>query len=160
MTLFEKAYRDGYFNYHYRPIPRNSLDPRVFTYHDDLNDPSLTQEVRSQLLYDIQSINDVENIGVMTRVLDYVLVGPVLEKNAPKNCSVIILVQISTNNLQDVLKERLLNKAKELSGRLLPGTTHPVDYRLTINKIKLDKYPSAYHPYTDKWLKKPRFLGK
>jgi hypothetical protein len=160
MTLFEKKYRDSYFNYHYRPTPLNSLDPRVFTYHDNLNEPTLAQEVRSQILYDIQALNNVENIGTYTRILDYVIVGPILQQNSDKNCPVIILVQISTANLQDVLKERLLNAAKDFSGRLLPGTTHPVDYQITVHKPDLQKYPAVYHPYYDRWLKKPKFLGK
>ena len=94
------------------------------------------------------------------------MVGPVLEENAKINCNVYIIVQLNTANLQDVLKERILNFiTKNLSSskkhqRLLTGTSHPLHYKVSIRKIDLNDYPAAFHPFTNTWLKQPRFLGK
>jgi hypothetical protein len=159
MTLFKEYYHNGYFQTHNIPLPVNSLDPRVFTFQEGINDPLLVPGVRAQILYDIQSLNEVEDVGSNTRVLDYILIGQILEQNADKTCPVNILAQINPTNLQDLLKERLLNKAKELSGKLLPGTTHPVVYQLTEKPFNLQTYASVYHPFRDTWIKRPRFLG-
>lgn len=169
MRLFEKAFRKNYIRYHHRPIVPNSLDPRMFSFFDDGRDPALVALVRTQFLYDIQELNNTDSLGNMTRVADYVMVGPVLTKDSSPSCPVIILVQLNTTNLDDVLKERLENTAKRLSGstdtsggsgRLLPGTAHPVEYQLFTTAPDINSFDSVYHPFYDRWIKKPRFLGK
>ena len=161
MNLFEKTYRDIYLKYHNNPIARNSLDPRVFMFSDEQGDPILVDAVRTHILNDIQSINNIEGIGTMTRVQDYVLVGPVLDEQSAEDCTVVILVQLNTYNLQDVLKERILNHVtRTLNKRLLTGTVHPVKYKLLENTINIKDYTAVYKPFTNVWVKKPRFLGK
>lgn len=165
MNNFDKAYKDSYFSYHNRPIPVHTLDARMFIARDGL-DPVLNEATQKHILYDIQAINELEAPGNRTRVLDYAMVGPVLEENADMNCNVYIIVQLNTANLQDVLKERILNFiTKTLSSgskhkRLLTGTGHPLHYKVSIRKINLEDYSAAFHPYTNTWLKQPRFLGK
>jgi len=129
-------------------------------FSDGEQDPVLIDAIREQIKFDIQSINNVEGIGTMGRVYDYVLVGPLLKEQSAPNCAAIIMVQLNTNNLQDVLKERLENHVtNNLNNRLLTGTVHPVVYKLTENKIDMRGFSSVFHPYSNKWIKKPRFLG-
>ncbi len=163
MSKFDKAYKDKYFYYHHKPISVHNLDAGMFRCIDGLN-PVLTESAQRHILYDIQAINDIE--GINTRVLDYVMVGPVLEEGSKSTCPVYIIVQLNTANLTDVLKEKILNLvSRNLSStstkkRLLTGTVHPLYYRLTVRKINLDDYSSAFHPFTNTWLKSPRYLGK
>jgi hypothetical protein len=162
VSNFDKVYKDSYFYYHHKPIPVHSLDARMFQLRDGL-DPQLSEAAQKHILYDIQAINDLENIK---RVHDYVMVGPVLEENAKPTCPIYIIVQVYTTNLTDALKEKLYNfVTKNLSStksrkRYLTGTSHPLYYQMTIRNIDLTDYTSAYHPFTNTWLKRPRFLGK
>jgi len=160
MTLFKEFFNEGYFKYHHKPISRNSLDTRMFVHQEDGRDPLLVDAVRSHIIYDIQSLNDIDTPGTTHRVLDYILTGPVLTELSTKTSPAYIVAQINTVNINDILYERLYNHAKSLSGRLLTGTTHPVIYKLTSKPFDMSLYTHAYHPFWGKWIKKPSFLGK
>jgi hypothetical protein len=69
-------------------------------------------------------------------------------------------VKISKTNLTDVLKERILQTIKNINDRLATGTTHPIVYLPTVRSFELESELAAYHPFTEKWVKKPRFLGE
>jgi hypothetical protein len=160
MNLFEKAYKDGYIKYHTNPVVPNSLDPRVFYFPPEGGDPTIHPTVKNHILKDIASINTSEGDHGMTRVSDYIMVGSILKPNTPDNCPITIKLKLSTNNLTDVLKEKILNQIKSINSNIVAGTTHPIYYIPTIRDFDLNQYEAAYHPYTDKWLKKPRFLGE
>lgn len=160
MNLFEKEFRDGYIKYHTNPIPDNVLDPRVFSVAPEGGDPKMLPEVKLQIINDIDFINSAEEAYNCTRIEDFIVYGPILKPNSSDKCTINVLVKISTANLTDVLKERILNAIKTVTGRLAPGTVHPIVYVPTIREIDLDLYDSVYHPYTEKWLKKPRHLGE
>lgn len=158
MKLFEQELKN-YIKYHTDPISPNSLDPRVWYFLPGGGDPKLQPEVKTQILNDIEQINSIGLEG-NKRVWDYFMVGPALDENSSPRCSINIVVQISTANLSDMLKEHILNKIKEINGRLATGTLHPIHYIPTIRKFDKDKYDAVYHPFTEKWIKKPRFLGE
>ena len=160
VNLFEKAYRDGYLQYHTNPIVPNSLDPRVFYFPPEGGDPTIHPLVKNQILTDIGRINTSEGEHGTTRVKDYILVGPVLKNNSSDRCPIIIKLRLETANLNDMTKEIILNIIKDLNDKIVPGTQHPIVYIPTIRDFDLNEYESAYHPYTDQWLKKPRFLGE
>jgi hypothetical protein len=84
----------------------------------------------------------------------------VLQDNSSEKCSINILVQIDKTNLDDMLKERLLQTIKDINGKLATGTLHPIYYIPTIRDLDQERYSAIYHPYTEKWIKKPRFLGE
>jgi hypothetical protein len=159
MDKFDNEYKDKYLQYHHKPFIKNELDPRVFSYSDDGSNPKLVDLVRTSILNDIDQLNQVEDIYSSTRVKDYVIFGHILDKGSSDRCPIQVMIEVNTNNLEDVLKERLLQKVKELNGRIVPGTTHPVHYTLTIRPIDFTKYISAYKPFTNEWVKRPRFLG-
>jgi hypothetical protein len=160
VNLFEKAYRDGYLKYHTNPIVPNSLDPRVFYFPPEGGDPTIHPTVKNQILTDVARINTADGDYGTTRVKDYVLVGPVLEANAADNCPIIIKLKIETANLNDMVKERVLNIIKDINDKIIAGTQHPIVYIPTVRDFNYNEYDSVYHPYTDKWIKKPRFLGE
>jgi len=156
---FEKLFTENYLKYHHIPLADNSLDPRVFTFFEDNRDPELLPAARTHILRDIQYLNDVETIGTNTRILDYAIVDSVLQPHSESNCPVDIIVQLNTANLQDVLKERLINATVALNKRKLTDSNHFVNYQLTVNKLNFDKNQYAFHPYYNRWIKKPRHLG-
>jgi len=158
MKLFEQELKD-YIKYHTNPVSPNSLDPRIWYFLSGGGDPKLQPEVKTQILNDINQINSAEQEGAR-RVWDYFMVGPALSKESSDKCSINIIVQINPTNLSDVLKERILQTIKDINGRLATGSLHPIHYIPTIRKFDKDKYDAVYHPFTDKWIKKPRFLGE
>ena len=160
MHLFEKEYRDSYIKHHTKPITVNSLDPRVFYFGPEGGDPILQPEIKQQILRDIEIINSAESEFNRTRVEDYIIVGNILSENSSERCPINVLVKISKANLTDVLKERILQTIKNINDRLATGTTHPIVYQPTIREFNLEDLTAAYHPYIEKWIKKPRFLGE
>lgn len=158
--LFEEELEKAYLPYHTNPISPNSLDPRVWYFLPDGGDAKLQPEVKIQILRDIDRINSAEGENVKKRVWDYFIVGPVVEENSSEKCSINILVQIDKTNLDDMLKERILQTIKQINGHLATGTLHPIHYIPTIRDLDKDRYPAIYHPFTEKWIKKPRFLGE
>jgi hypothetical protein len=159
MKLFEQEL-ENYVKHHIDPISPNSLDPRVWYFLPDGGDPKLQPEVKSQILNDINAINSAEQESANKRVWDYFMVGPALEESSSVKCPINIIVQINTANLVDMLKELILNRIKDINGKLATGTVHPLYYIPTVRKFDKDKYDAVYHPFTEKWIKKPRFLGE
>jgi hypothetical protein len=158
--LFEEEFEKAYLPYHTNPIAPNSLDPRVWYFLPQGGDPKLQPEVKTQILLDIDRINGAEQEGIKKRVWDYFIVGPVVEENSSEKCSINILVLIDKTNLDDMLKERILQTIKDMNGKLATGTLHPIHYIPTIRDLDKEKYSAIYHPFTEKWIKKPRFLGE
>lgn len=159
MKRFDALYRENYLKYHSNPITEDSLDPRMFSFFEDGRDPELIPAVRSHFLKDIQSLNDIESPGTNTRVLDYMIVDSVLQPYSDSSADAVVIVQLNTANLHDVLQERLINAVKQLNKQKLTGTNHFVNYQLTTKKINPDNYKFIYHPFYGKWIKKPRHLG-
>lgn len=158
--LFEKEFNKAYLKYHTNPIAPNSLDPRVWYFLPQGGDPKLQPQVRTQILNDIEKINSSEREGIKKRVWDYFIVGPVLDENSSEKCSINILVLIDKTNLDDMLKERILQTIKAINGKLAISTLHPIHYIPTIRNLDKERYSAIYHPYTETWVKKPRFLGE
>jgi hypothetical protein len=158
--LFEKEFQKAYLPYHTNPIAPNSLDPRVWYFLPQGGDPKLQPQVKMQIFGDIERINSAEGEGGIKRVWEYFIVGPVLEENSSEKCSLNVLVLINKTNLDDMLKERILQIIKQINGHLATGTLHPIYYIPTIRDLDQERYSAIYHPYTEKWVKKPRFLGE
>lgn len=159
MNQFDKEYKNEYLKYHHNPISPNSLDPRVW-YYNAVGDPVLQPEIKAQIINDINQINSSEEQYNKTRIWDYFMVGPTLQENSSGSCSINIVTQISTANLHDMVKENILRTIKDLNGRMATGTTHPIHYIPTIRDFDTNDYMAVYHPYTERWIKKPRFLGE
>ena len=158
--LFQEEFEKAYLKYHTDPISPNTLDPRIWYFASDGGDPILQPQVKAQIFQNIERINSTEQQGVQKRVWEYFIVGPSLEENSSERSPINILVLIDKTNLDDMLKERILQTIKDINGKLATGSLHPIYYIPTIRDLDQDRYPAIYHPYTDKWVKKPRFLGE
>lgn len=158
MNLFEKELEKAYLKYHTEPVSNNSLDPRVFDFSPVGNDPTLNSAIKLQILNDTEQLNSL-GTGVKL-VWDYIIVGPVLKQGSSDKCDITVMVEFIKDNLTDIVKERILNTLKDINGRLATGTVHPLVYVPTVRPLDINNYLAAYHPYTDKWIKKPRFLGE
>ncbi len=158
--LFQEEFEKAYLKYHTNPISPNSLDPRVWYFTSNGGDPILQPQIKTQIFQDIERINSAEQQGAQKRVWEYFLVGPALKENSSEKSSINILVLINKTNLDDMLKERILQTIKDINGKLATGTLHPIYYIPTIRDLDQDKYSAIYHPFTQKWIKKPRFLGE
>lgn len=145
---------------HTMPFKRDGLNPRVFSSFDDGRDPILVDGIKNQILNDINQLNQVEDNFNNTRVADYIVAGAILKEGASNTAPIIVYVKINTNNLTDILKERLLNKVKEISGKKAVLTLNPINYVLTVRDFDIENMYAAYHPFSEKWLKKPLYLGK
>jgi len=159
MKLFEQEL-EKYLKTHTNPISPNSLDPRVWYFMPDGGDPKLQPTIKTQILNDIEKINSAEQEGIKKRVWDYFMVGPALKEGSSNKSSINIIVQINTTNLSDILKEHILNRIKDINGKLAAGSLHPIHYIPTVRKFDKDRYDAVYHPFTEKWIKKPRMLGE
>jgi hypothetical protein len=157
MQLFDRVYKTAFIEEN-KNIPLTYLDPQIFYSPESGADPILLQSVANQIRMGIEEINRAESQFTQTRVWDYVLTGPILNKDASETCDVVIKIQINTAKLDDVLKEKILQIIKEINGQLIVGTRHPLIYIPTIRKIEVEKLNGAYHPFTQKWIKKPEFF--
>jgi len=157
MRLFDNVYKTAYIKENKNIVP-NSLDPQVFYFSESGADPKLLPSIRNQIAYDIAEINKIESEFTQTRIWDYILTGPILNEDASETCDIVIKVQINTTKLDDVIKEKILQRIKEINGRMATGTRHPIIYIPSIRKIEVEKLNGAYHPFTEKWIKKPDFL--
>ena len=160
MHLFEKAYKDACINLCENKFPPNSLDPAVFYVNPQGGDPILMPGIAEQIKKDIMLINQAESEFTQTRVWNYFLTGPILNKDSSETCPIVVKVQINTTNLDDVVKERILQRIKEINDKMAQGTRHPIVYIPTIREIDTEKLNGAYQPFYQKWIKKPTFLEK
>lgn len=158
MQLFEKTYRDFITKQNKKLLPPNSLDPEVFHFPEDGTDPILLPAIRQQILHNIQEINQADSAFTNTRVWNYVLTGPILDKDSSDRCPIIIKVQINKANLDDVLKERILQTIKDINDKLAIGTQHPIVYIPTVREIDPNELNGGYNVFRQAWIKKPNFL--
>jgi hypothetical protein len=157
MQFFEEAYKDAITKYEKGILYPNSLDPNVF-YFPETGDPILLPSIEQQILRNIQQINQTESQFMQTRVWDFLLTGPILKKDASETCPIIIKLQLNTANLDDVLKEKILECIKDINDKLAVGTRHPIVYIPSVRKIEFDASLGAYHVFLRKWIRKPNFL--
>jgi hypothetical protein len=158
MYLFEKTYSKTLEQYNKKPLPPGSLDPNVFYFPEDGSGPFLMPGIQTQIIEDIERINNTELPNVKTRVWSYIITGPILNEKASKNCEIHIRVQLATNNLVDATKERILQTIKNINGKLALGTLHPLIYIPTIRPLDVKQINGAYDPFKNFWVKKPTFL--
>lgn len=158
MSLFENSYKKALDLYNKKTLAPGSLDSSVFYFPEDGSGPFLMPGIQYQIIQDIERINNSELPNVKTRVWNYVITGPILKEKASKKCDIIVRVQLSTHNLADVTKERILQTIKDINGKLAHGTLHPLIYIPTIRPIDTQTLNGAYDPFKNMWIKKPSFL--
>jgi len=143
------------------PYPPNSLNPMLFYWPVEGGDPRLQQAVEAQIYTDIEEINAAD-VTLARVVDDYVVAGPCLEMNAPKEVPVYVFLLINkryaAEEEDNVIKERILQFAKDASNKMIPGTYNKIFYFVRTRPIEPDEFKAIYHPFTQKWSKRPSFF--
>ena len=139
------------------PIGPNQLDPTVFHFSELDNFPVLLPSIRNQILKDINGIVDEQ---ISSFINGCYLVGPVTkpgQKSRTGEIRIIIVLNEKriSSDIDGLFSERILKAAKHASGNLAVGTTRPIEYTVTIRKIKDFDYEGIYDLATNKWLKIP-----
>lgn len=128
-------------------IPRNSLDPTVFSF-PDVGQPKLQSSIKKQIIADITKIDNI------IPVKDFYIIGSILTKRYNNNSDIDVNVEIQSKGTDDEQFSELVSRVlKKLNGKLAVGTTHPVNYYIMRTEYDLDKTDAAYDVMNDKWIK-------
>lgn len=131
-------------------IPRNTLDPTVFSFPEN-ELPILQTAIKEQIVRDINRLNNVFPIK------KFYIIGSILTKRYTDKSDIDINVEIeSMGDDKDMIStDTILKTLKDFNGKLATGTTYPINYYITRYEYDLDKTDAAYDVMTDKWLKIP-----
>ena len=128
-------------------IPRNSLDPTVFSFEENSN-PILQSSIRSQIM------KDIDRISKAYPVSDFFIIGSILTRRYTPSSDIDVCVELETRGEKNPFSiSELLAATKALNGKLATGTTHPINYKLIQYKYDLDNTTAAYDVKNNKWLK-------
>lgn len=128
-------------------IPRDSLDPTVFSFPDG-GSPILQTAIKKQIQ------KDVERINAIFPVRRFYIIGSIVTRRYNMSSDIDVNVEIEEQGQKDgISMEAILRVAKSLNGKLAIGTTHPINYFLIQHEYDLDKTDAAYDVMNEKWLK-------
>lgn len=127
-------------------IPRNSLDPTVFTFPEGSR-PILQSVIKAQIQ------KDIERINAIFPVRRFYIIGSIVTHRYNISSDIDVNVEIEDQANQDISMEAILRVVKSLNGKLAIGTTHPINYYLIQHDYDLDKTDAAYDVANEKWLK-------
>lgn len=155
IKLFEKKLED-YLTIYKIPIGPNDLDPTLFVYDPTLNAPILNPQIIAQITKDLQSFSGEQP----SRIKEAYVVGKTMKPgNQDRHSSLKVLIVMDKNimdaDVDGLLAEEVLKIAKALSGRLAIGTTHPIDYMVSMRDIDTTKYEGIYDVLHSRWHKIP-----
>ena len=150
-TLFNNLYTKTHnlegFNESVIDIPRNSLDPAVFQFTDDMH-PILQPLIKTQILKDIDAINRVIPIQ------NFYIIGSILSKNYNKNSDIDVNIEVNKNVEQSDISNAH-HIIRRINGQLAAGTTHPINYYIMQGKYDIEKTSAAYDIASERWIKEP-----
>ncbi len=155
IKLFEKKLKD-YLTVYKIPIGPNDLDPTLFVYDPTLDAPLLSPRILTQITKDLQSFTGEQP----SRIKNAYVVGKTMKPGNKDRHSSLRVVIVMDKNIMDadvdgILAEEVLKLAKSLSGRLAMGTTHPIDYTVSMRDIDTAKYEGIYDVLNSRWHKIP-----
>jgi len=130
-------------------IPKNSLDPTVFSFPED-SPPVLQSAIKKQIMRDIERISNVYPVD------NYYIIGSILTKRYNPNSDIDVCVELEPSANGQVTNNELIRVAKVVNGKLATGTTHKINYRLMQHQYDLDKTDAAYDIKNEKWIKKEK----
>lgn len=155
INLFEKKYGD-YLTVYKAPIGPHDLDPTVFVYDPNIKAPILSPSIIAQITKDIEAFCGEQP----SRVKNAYVVGKVTkpgnkDRHSPLRVIIVMEKNIMDNDIDGVLAEEILKLAKNLSGRLAIGTTHPIEYSVSMRDVDTSKYEGIYDVMHSRWHKIP-----
>lgn len=128
-------------------IPKNSLDPTVFSFSDN-SKPILQSSIRMQIK------KDIERISAMYPVENYFIIGSILTRRYTPSSDIDVCVELENRPEKNRINtDELLGIVKSINGKLAVGTTHPINYKLLQYKYDLAKTDAAYDIENERWLK-------
>lgn len=130
-------------------LPRNSLDPNVFTFPEGMA-PILNTGIKKQILADVDGINKY------LTVKDFYMVGSILTKSYAENSDIDINVEVYKEDVDDVVQLKLLSIIKQMNGKLATGTSHPINYYIQLEDRDDDNFDGIYDVINEKWVKEPK----
>lgn len=134
-------------------IPRNSLDPEVFQSTEDRG-PILNPAIK------IQIIKDVAQFAEIIPLKGYYMVGSILTRTYSKNSDIDVNVELYPEDVDDLVQEKLISIVKSLNGRLAVGTTHPINYYITLGSTDSENnFDAIYDIDNERWLKEPKLFA-
>lgn len=159
-SLFEKKYID-YLTVYKIPIAPNQLDPTVFYFPENGEDPVLLPGIASQISNDLEKFTSHQP----QRIKNYYLVGPAVKPGSKNRTGEICVIIELNKDIMDVdvdglAAEEIMKLAKNLSGRLAVGTGRPITYIPTIRPINASEYEGVYDIAKFRWVKLPSGVTK
>ena len=159
MNLFERKLED-YLTVYKIPVGKDQLDPTVFEYSPHFEAPILSERIIAQIVKDLQVFAGEQP----SRVEHCYLTGKIVKPgNTDSSCSLDVMIvlnkKIMDADIDGLLSEEILKLAKNLSGRLAVGTTHPINYRVTTRNIDPSLHNGIYDISNGRWLKVPNGLN-
>jgi len=128
-------------------VPRDTLDPTVFSFPSD-GQPKLQTAIKKQILSDITKIDNI------LPVKQFFIIGSILTKRYNKDSDIDVNVEIENRGVSDEEYAGLISRVlKKLNGKLATGTTHPINYYIMREEYDLEKTDAAYDVMNNKWLK-------
>lgn len=103
-----------------------TLSPQVFDLDDE---PKLKPEVRAQIIAGISKLSE------KTNVVEYTLIGSILTRRYAQDSDVDVNILVNVNQ-KDVDSIRKL--AVDLSGKMVRGTKHPINYHILADRTDFD----------------------
>ena len=116
-------------------IPRRTYAPGVFD-DEDTDNPKIKDSV-------LRIINDTIKkeytpFGDVKRV---VLIGSIITKRYRADADLDLDIFIELNDSSEEMRRKLVSKTMgELNGKLIPGTKHPINYYVQVNKKVSDEH--------------------
>lgn len=154
-NLFEKKLKD-YLTVYKIPIGPNDLDPTIFVYDPTLKAPVLSPRVIEQISNDLKSFSGEQP----SRIKHVYVTGKTLnpgnkDRHSSLNVLIVMNKDIMDNDVDGILAEEVLKLTKALSGRLATGTTHPINYNVSMRDIDASKHKGIYDVLNTRWHKIP-----
>lgn len=124
MKNFNQIYQDYLFilSDSVLDIPRNSLDPAVWSFPEGGGLPIMHAAIKNQILADITKINDI------IHVTDFFVKGSILTPQYNQRTDIDVLVQVNKDDLDDLKIQSLQTILSVINKRLAQGTLHPIEY--------------------------------
>lgn len=160
MPIFEKKYAN-YMTVYKFPVGPNQLDPTIFYHSETDSEPKLHPTIQAQIDKDVQELSSNQP----QRVKNYYLVGASTNPGAKNRTGALRVIIEINKDIKDIdvdglAAERLLQHAKQLSGRLATGTVRPIEYSITVRPIDKERHTGIYNVPKFCWEKLPSGVNK
>ena len=131
-------------------IPRNTLDPTVFSFPES-GQPVLQSAIKDQIM------EDIRRLGSVFPIKDFYIIGSILTRRYNEDSDIDVNVELDTHGITDEMAtDSILRILKKVNGKLATGTTHPINYYIMRREYDLNKTDAAYDVLSDRWIKTPK----